>query len=80
MHWTDNDISRLRHAIGDIDDSKLTAILALAPSYEEVLEAVALVEGDSETLGKGERWLSGKVGAIFEILVADVEDELRLLH
>lgn len=76
--WTDDAISRLKREIGDLDDARLTMILALDPTYEEVVEAAALAAGDPESLEQREWPLSGKVGEIFEILTADIEDESRL--
>jgi hypothetical protein len=73
--WTEEAILEVRHVIGEIDDAKLTAILALNPSFEEIEEAVMWADGRAQIEGNS-RWpLVGKVGEIFEILTADLEDE-----
>lgn len=66
--------SDLRRIVGDIDDMRLAAILALDPNREEIEEAVEWADGYA-SLGGHENWpLSGKVGAIFDILTGDLED------
>lgn len=61
--------------VGDIEDARLTQILALQPSLAEVEEAVFWADGDADELAKSGHALAGKSGAIFEILTADLADE-----
>ncbi len=77
MAAPDDALSQLRHVVGDIGDERLMAILALAPSIEEVIEAVEWADGDADTRGDGQWPLSGKTAEIFEILTSDFEDDAR---
>ena len=73
--WSEDSISQVRHVLGEIDDAKLAAILALDPSFEEVEEAVMWAYGRPQVEGNS-RWpLAGKVGEIFEILISDLAEE-----
>jgi hypothetical protein len=67
-------IDQLRRMVGDVDDNKLSAILAIEPTPEDVEEALTRLGGGEAGKPDG-RWpLQGKAAEIFEILVADVED------
>ena len=68
--------AELVHLVGDIEDDRLTQILALQPSLVEVEEAVFWADGEADELAKSGHALTGKSGAILEILTADLEDEL----
>ncbi len=68
-------VSELRRLIGDMDDTKLSAILALEPTVADIEEAIAWTEGSADTLGNGPWPLTGKVAEIFEILVAGLAEE-----
>jgi hypothetical protein len=63
-----SDLDRL---LGDTDPSKLSQILALEPTMAEVEEAVLWSSGDGDILGKQGLQLTGKVAAIFDIIMAD---------
>ena len=69
--------SELQRLVGDIDDAKLTQILALQPNIQDVEEAVFWADGEADELAESGRALSGKSAAIFDILTADLEDEPR---
>ncbi len=67
--------SELKRIVGDIDDSKIVAILALDPTYEQIEEAMHWLNGYGEDQGNSEWPLKGKVAEISDILTADLEDE-----
>ena len=75
--WSEEAVSQLRRLVGDIDDAKVSAILALNPTLQEIEEAVIWIEESGELRPDGEWRLSGKAGEIFDILTADLEDESR---
>ena len=68
-------VTELRRIVGDIDDARAAVILSLDPTIEEIEEAIAWAEGRGDALANGHWPLNGKVAEIFEILVADEEDE-----
>lgn len=70
-------VEEIRHAVGDIGEDRLAAILALRPTFEELEQAVMWADAIAESQPDGEWPLSGKVGEIFEILTIDLEDEGR---
>lgn len=72
--WKGATIAEVRNILGDVDDVKLTAILALEPMLEEVEEAVSWADG-MEIKGNSEWPLKGKVGEIYDILTAELDDE-----
>ena len=67
--------SEIRRIVGDITDAKVMAILATDPSLEDLEEAVAWVEGETDVLGDLNLPMTGKVGEIYEILTAGEEWE-----
>ncbi len=75
--WDDETIAKARRILGDVDDSKLMEILALEPSLNEIEEAVLKIQGLGGLHGHDKWPLEGKAGTIFDILAADLEDELR---
>ena len=66
-----NDLERL---LGDIEDAKLIAILALEPTLAEVEEAAIWTAGDGDVLAKSGHPLTGVVANIVDILTADEEE------
>ena len=68
-------MSNARCLVGNIDDARLTQILALQPSFAEVEETVFWADGEAAELAKSGHALTGRAGAIVEILTADLEDE-----
>ena len=48
--WSEQSISDLRKVLGNVDDTTLTAILELNPTFEEIEEAIM--------------WLDGRAGSI----------------
>jgi hypothetical protein len=64
----------LLRVVGDVDESKLLAILALRPTIAEVEEAATWATGSGDMLGKTGHPLTGVVAQVFEILTADDEE------
>jgi hypothetical protein len=60
---------------GDLDDAAIAAILEIGPTAEDLVEALAWVEGEDDVMGEMERPLTGKVAQIYDILTADQDDE-----
>ena len=65
----------IRRLAGDISDARVLAILDLEVSRDELEQAVAWAEGQSDVLGELELPLSGVVSEVHEILTADEEWE-----
>ncbi len=65
----------IRRIAGDISDARVLAILDLDVSRDELEEAVAWAEGQSDVLGELELPLSGVIGELREILTAGEEWE-----
>lgn len=63
---------------GDIKDSKAAAILALNATFEELVEAVAYVQGEDDVMGEERKQLTGNVAQIYDILTQDemYEDDM----
>lgn len=60
----------IRRIVGDISDARVLAILDLEVSRDELEQAVAWAEGQSDVLGELEQPLSGVIGEVHEILTA----------
>jgi hypothetical protein len=58
-------------AIGDEEDTAITAIMALDPTYGEFHTALAWALGESDVMGEERRPLDGKAKQIYDILAAD---------
>lgn len=67
---THDDIVRI---VGDLEDSKIAAILALAPTAQEIEEAVAWAEAESDVMGELEKPLIGATAQIYNILITRKE-------
>jgi hypothetical protein len=63
--------SDVAHALGDEEDTAITAILALNPTYGEFHTALAWALGESDVMGEERRPLDGKAKQIYDILAAD---------
>lgn len=61
----------VRKIVGDLDDAKIAAILAIKPSVDELEEAVAWASGESDVMGELERPLDGAVAHIYDIMIRD---------
>ncbi len=71
-HASGEDVRRI---LGNLDEAKVIAILALRPNAVELEEASVWAAGDGDVLGKGGRALSTVEKAIVDILTADEEEE-----
>jgi predicted phosphoribosyltransferase len=67
----------VRRIAGDIDDAKLSEILTLAPSYEELEEASIWASGNGDLRARQGHPLHGKAAKLFNILTADEDEEQR---
>lgn len=69
-----DDIVRI---VGELEDSKIAAILALAPTVREVEAAVLWAEAESDVVDELGHPLTGATARIYEILVTrkDYGDE-----
>ena len=65
----------IRRIAGEISDARVLAILDLDPSRDELEQAAAWAEGQSDVLGELELPLSGVVSELHEILTAGEEWE-----
>lgn len=65
----------LTRIVGDIEEAKLAAILALMPSAAEVEEAFLWATGGGDKVDRAGHPLSGVVAQIYEILTIGEEEE-----
>jgi predicted phosphoribosyltransferase len=65
----------VRSVVGDVDDTKVTEILTLAPTPEELADAAMWVTGNGDLRAREGHKLQGKTARIVSILTADQEDE-----
>jgi hypothetical protein len=61
--------------VGTLDDAVVAAILAIGPTAEDLVEALAWVEGEDDVMGEMERPLTGKAAQIYDILTANEEED-----
>jgi hypothetical protein len=64
----------LRRILGDIEESRLLAILALRPTIAEVEEAALWNAGSGDLVSRAGHPLTGVAAQIFEILAVDDEE------
>lgn len=57
------------HIVGDLEDSKIAAILAITPTAQEVEAAVLWTEAESDVVDELEQPLTGATALIYEILI-----------
>ena len=60
--------------LGDMDDAKMVAILALRPTIVDIEEASMWLSGDRDIFGRGEP-LKDVPGQIVALLTADEEED-----
>lgn len=65
----------IRDVVGDIDDLKAAAIADMDPSIEELEEAVAWAQAESDVMGELERSSNAVVAALYELLVSELPPE-----
>ena len=61
-----DDIVRI---VGDLEDSKIAAIQAIAPTAQELEAAVLWAEAESDVVDESEQPLTGATARIYEILI-----------
>jgi uncharacterized protein (DUF1810 family) len=64
----------VKDVLGNMDDSKLVAIMALRPTIADLEEASMWLSGDADVFGAG-RPVKGVAGEIVAILTADEEED-----
>ena len=57
--------------VGEIGNAKIAAILAVAPTLEDLEEAVAWAAGESDVMGAERLPLSGVAAQVYDILTVD---------
>jgi predicted phosphoribosyltransferase len=67
----------VRGIVGDADETKISEILTLTPSREELAEACTWATGDGDLLARQGHKLQGKAAQIVNILTADQEEDER---
>jgi predicted phosphoribosyltransferase len=72
------DLDEVKRIVGDIDDAKGMAILALKPEISQIEQAVEWAEGAAEALAKSGHPLTAKVAEIYDLLTVDEEEEPRI--
>ncbi len=60
--------------LGKMDDAKITEILALKPTLEQLEEAALWASGNGDVLAKRNHPLGAVVAAIVDIMTADEEE------
>ena len=71
-----DEIARILGSLHDPgDDSKVAAIEATGATSDELEEAVAWAQGESDVMGEARRPLTGVVARLYDILTADQFDE-----
>jgi hypothetical protein len=63
----------VRDIVGDLDDARIAAILAIGANAEELEEAMAWASGESDVMGDLERPLTGAVAQLYDILMTGEE-------
>ena len=67
---THDEISQM---VGDLEDAKVAAIMAIGPTVEELEEAIAWAEAESDVMGKLEKPLNAVASQVYEILMTRKE-------
>lgn len=61
---------QLKQVVGSVGDRKLAAILAPGARIEDVAEAKALTDGNSDVVGQGEQVIRGPAEDVVTILIS----------
>jgi hypothetical protein len=73
--WIGKRLIALGRLIGEQNATKLSAVIALKPSLDQIEEATCWLDGNGHLFGKNAWPLTGKVGAIYDIVAGDHESE-----
>lgn len=68
-------VKDIREVVGNIDDLKAAAIAEMAPSIEELEEAVAWAQGESDVMAELEQPSDAVVAALHDLLVSELPPE-----
>jgi hypothetical protein len=63
----------VRDIAGDLDDTKIAAVLAIGANAAQLEEAMAWASGESDVMGDLERPLTGVVAQLYDILMSGDE-------
>ncbi len=61
---------QVKAVVGPIGEEKLAAVIATGAKLEDVVEAEALVAGESDIVGQGESPIRGPVMEVYVILTS----------
>lgn len=64
----------IRHVLGDLDDVKVTEILALKPTLAELEDVAICMAGDQDILAKSGHHVPATTARIVELLVEQEEE------
>lgn len=67
----------VRHILGDLDDAKITGILALKPGLAELEDVAICMAGDHDVLAKSGHHVPATAAQIIELLTEGEEDPDR---
>ena len=67
--------AEVRQILGSIDDEQVMSILATGATVAEVMEAFEWFSGDDRLGTDLEHTRRGRAGAVYEILMRDLEEE-----
>lgn len=67
----------IRHILGDLDDAKVTGILALKPSLAELEDVAICMAGDHDVLAKSGHHVPVTAARIIELLTEGDEEPER---
>lgn len=67
----------IRHILGDLDDAKVTGILALKPSLAELEDVAICMAGDHDVLAKSGHHVPVTAARIIELLTESDEEPER---
>lgn len=67
----------IRHILGDLDDVKVTEILALKPSLAELEDVAICMAGDHDVLAKSGHHVPATAARIIELLAEEEEEPDR---
>jgi hypothetical protein len=67
----------IRHILGDLDDVKVTEILALKPSLAELEDVAICLAGDHDVLAKSGHHVPATAARIIELLTDEGEEPQR---
>ncbi len=70
-------VDDVRRIVGEIEDAKTVAILALRPTMADLEQAALWAVGNGDFLARQGHPLTGVAAAIFDLLTADEDEDVR---